>query len=623
MILKKINSPEDLKKLSPDQLPVLAGEIRKAIIEAVDLRGGHLASSLGAVELCVTLHYCMNTPRDTLLFDVGHQSYAHKILTGRRDRFSSLRQHKGISGFPNSRESEYDEYISGHASTAVSWATGIAEAKRQKNDRSRTVALIGDGSLTGGMCFEALNHCGHSQSDVLIIFNHNAMSISPSVGALSNYLTKFLSAPIYNRIKNEMESFLTHFSLIKKLAPRAKKFEEALKGIMVPGIFFEELGFRYFGPLDGHDTDSLVPALKNVLSLKGPRILHVITQKGKGFSHAENNPEDFHSAKPCCVTAPHLPRQSETFSDAFARKLSAMGEKDQSLVAITAAMPKGTGLDRFQKNFPRRTYDVGIAESHAVGFASGLAKKGLTPVVAIYSTFLQRSFDQIIHDVALQNLRVIFALDRAGLVGSDGPTHHGVFDIGYLRMIPGLTIMAPKDSAELEDMLEFSTTLNTAAALRYPRECAYTLGSRTPVHLGKGEYLTQGTEVGIIAIGSMVRIGLQAAERLEENGISAALVNARFVKPLDEALLCDLASSCRLIVTLEEGSLAGGFGSAVAELYAQKNIFDHVRLIRMGIPDSFIPAGTREELFKLCKIDAESISRGILAALEKKTTWQK
>ncbi len=538
MILDKINSPQDLKKLSIEELKALSTQIRDLIIKVVSVQGGHLASSLGAVELCVGLHYCLDAPKDSLIFDVGHQTYAHKIITGRKDSFSNLRSFSGLSGFPNSRESEYDVYISGHASTAISWAQGVAEAKKLKKDKSKTVAIVGDGSLTGGMCFEALDSCGHSQSDILVIVNHNEMSISPSVGALSNHLTKIISAPIYNRIKDELETFIEHFSLIKKLARKAKKFEESLKGLIVPGMFFEELGFRYFGPIDGHNLPVLISTIKNVVSLKGPRILHIVTKKGKGYDYAQEQPEDFHGISSFNIqSGKTLNKSKDTFSDAFAKKLVDLARSDKRIVAITAAMPKGTGLDVFAKEFPERFYDVGIAEAHAVGFGSGLAKQGLKPVVAIYSTFLQRSFDQIIHDVALQNLNVIFAIDRAGVVGEDGPTHHGVFDIGYLRLIPGMVCMAPKDKEELEEMLVFAKGLDSPASIRYPRGEAYSLGHKEKVELGKSQIINAGQDLCILAVGSMVKVGLECVRLLKGSGIRALLVNARFIKPLDEEML--------------------------------------------------------------------------------------
>jgi len=624
MILEKINSPQDLRKLKQKDLKALVKEVRDLIINGVSQRGGHLASSLGAVELCIGLHYCLNTPADSLLFDVGHQTYAHKIITARKDSFCSLREYKGISGFPNYKESVYDVYTSGHASTAISWAQGIAEAKKLKKDNTKTVAVVGDGSLTGGMCFEALNSCGHSQSDVLVIVNHNEMSISPSVGALSKYLTKIISAPIYNRVKDELESFLEHFSLIKKLVQQAKKFEETVKSLIVPGVFFEELGFRYFGPIDGHDLDILIPTLKNVISLEEPRILHVITKKGKGYGFAENNPEGFHSISSFDInTGKSLKKGKDTFSEVFAKKLNSLAINNEKIVAITAAMPQGTGLHIFRDKFPNRFFDVGIAEGHAVGFASGLAKEGLKPVVAIYSTFLQRSFDQIIHDVALQNLGVVFAVDRAGVVGEDGPTHHGVFDIGYLRLIPNMVCMAPKDKEEFEDMLEFALGLNSPVSIRYPRGEAYSLGERETIKLGKSQIIDNGKEICLLCLGSMVKTGVGCSALLSKEGISVQLINARFIKPLDKDLLKRLAQEHRTIITLEEGILSCGFGSAVLEFYEQKGLLDKVRLIRAGFGDEFIPSAKRDKLLNIYGLDSKSLTERIKILIKEGAIWQK
>lgn len=624
MILDKINSPKDIKRLNTDELNILSREIRDSIIKIVSQKGGHLASSLGAVELTVALHYLLDTPADTIIFDVGHQVYAHKIITGRRDAFVNLREYKGLSGFPNSIESVYDTYISGHASTAVSWAQGLSEAKRIKKINSKTVAIVGDGSLTGGMCFEALNSCGHSQSDCLVILNHNEMSISPSVGALSNYLVKITSMPVYNRIKNELESFLDHFALTKKLSLKARKFEEALKGLIVPGIFFEELGFRYFGPIDGHNFEKLIPTLRNILPLKGPKVLHVITKKGKGYKFSEKNPEDFHSAAAFDInTGLPLKESKDGFGEVFSKKLVALAKDDKRIVAITAAMPKGTGLHLFKEAFPDRIYDVGIAESHAVGFASGLAKGGIKPVVAIYSTFLQRSFDQIIHDVALQNLGVVFAIDRAGVVGEDGPTHHGVFDIGFLRMIPNMVCMAPKDKEELEDMLSFAVNSNSPCSIRYPKGEAYSLGLPEKISLGKAQILSEGKDVCIIALGSMVKNALECASQLEKEGLGVFLVNARFIKPLDESLLQYLGNNFKVIVTLEEGNLNCGFGSAIGEFYEKQGIFEKIRLIRAGFPDEFVTYAKREELFKLYGLDSYSLAKRIKKAIREEILLQK
>jgi len=612
MILEKVNFPQDLKKLNYEELNNLSQEIRDLIIKVVSQKGGHLASSLGAVELCVALHYCLNTPKDRLIFDVGHQTYAHKIITGRKETFHTLREHKGISGFPNFCESEYDVYTSGHASTAISWAQGIAEAKKLNNDDSKVVTIVGDGSLTGGMCFEALNSCGHNQSDMLIIVNHNEMSISPSVGALSNYLTKIISAPIYNRIKDELESFLGQFSLTKKLVHSARRFEESMKGLVVPGIFFEELGFRYFGPIDGHNIEQLVVTLKNILALKGPRILHVITKKGKGYKFSEDASEDFHSAPSFAIENgfPSKP-DKDSFSEAFGKKLVSLAKNNEKIVAITAAMPKGTGLKSFKDRFPNRLFDVGIAESHAVGLASGLAKEGLIPVVAIYSTFLQRAFDQIIHDVALQKLGVIFALDRAGVVGVDGPTHHGVFDIGYLRLIPNMICMAPKDEDEFFDMLSFAVGLNKPVSIRYPKDDVYSLKDQAPIELGKAQMINQGKDICIVSLGSMLKTSYECLSLLKDKGIDVSLVNARFIKPLDKELLLQVAKDHKIIISLEEGSLSCGFGSAISELYEGEGYLDKVKLVRVGFPDEFIPPAKRGELFSIYEMDSTSLAKRI------------
>jgi len=615
VILDKCDLPAGIRKLRLDELRNLSEEVRALILDVVSKQGGHLASSLGAVELCIALHYCLDAPKDTIIFDVGHQAYAHKIITGRKDSFPTLRTYKGISGFPNFDESEYDVYISGHASTAVSWAQGIAEAKKMRGDTSKTVAVIGDGSLTGGMCFEALNNCGHAQTDILVIVNHNEMSISPSVGALSNYLTKIISRPIYNRIKNELENFLKTSTLGQKLTKQARKFEESVKGLIVPGIFFEELGFRYLGVIDGHNFEVLIPTLKNILSLSGPRVLHIVTKKGKGHKPSEDSPEDFHSATP--ISKYSEGEKKDSFGEVFSRKLASLAKDDNKIVAITAAMPAGTGLSIFGETFPKRLFDVGIAEEHAVGFSSGLAKQGYKPVVAIYSTFLQRAFDQIVHDVALQKAGVVFALDRAGLVGEDGPTHHGMFDIAYLRLIPNMVCMAPKDKEECEDMLAFALSLNLPAALRYPKGTAYSLNKRTPIVLGKSEVMSEGSDVCIVALGATVPIALECVSLLKKQGVGAAVINARFIKPLDEEMLKRITRTYPLVVTFEEGSLSCGFGSAVLELCEQKCLLGKAKLIRAGFPDEFIPAAKREELFALYGLDADSLAQRINRELKR------
>lgn len=616
MILETIGSPKDLREKSLQELKILSQELREKIVSVVSKSGGHLASSLGAVELCVALHFCCNTPEDKLIFDVGHQTYAHKLITGRSKNFSSLRTFKGISGFPNFNESVYDPYISGHASTAISWAQGIAEAKKLEGKDFKVVAIVGDGSLTGGMSFEALNSCGHQDSDVLVILNHNNMSISPSVGALSRYLTRLISNPAYNRLRKETENFLAHIPLAKRFIPRARKLEEELKSLLVPGMLFAELGFRYFGPIDGHNLDELIPTLKNVLSLKGPRLLHIITQKGKGYQIAEERPDLFHGVSAFNPkNGKHLNSDGESFSQVFSKKIVDLAQVDKRIVAITAAMPEGTGLSLFQEKISERFFDVGIAESHAVGLASGLAKEGKKPVVAIYSTFLQRSFDQIIHDVALQNIPVVFAIDRAGLVGADGPTHHGVFDIGFIKLIPNIVSMAPKDKEELQDMLQFAVSLDKPVAIRYPKQGSFSLGKKEALELGKAQVLFEGKSLCFLALGSMVKEAVRCREILAESQINIGVVNGRFIKPLDYSLLKELFGRYKIVITLEEGVLSGGWGQEIAAFY-QNQERPAAKLINLGLPDEFIPAGERQELLSWYKLDAASLAQRVKQYVE-------
>ena len=608
--------------------------IRRYIIKTVSVRGGHLASSLGAVEICIAGQYCLATPRDTIIFDVGHQAYAYKILTGRKELFSKLRVYKGLSGFPNSTESIYDVYISGHASTAVSWAQGITEAKRLRGVSSKTVAIIGDGSLSGGMCLEALNNCGNKQNDLLIILNHNEMSISRSVGTLGNYLTKIISLPIYNRIRVELDNFVRHFPpFARKISSVTKKLEEVLKGLIVPGLFFEQLGFRYFGPINGHNLKVLIPALRNILPLPGPKILHVVTTKGKGYKFAEDNPEDFHGVSAFNIsTGRPLKKEDISFSKTLAYKLVDLAKKDKRIVAITAAMSKGTGLNIFCSVYPERFFDVGIAEEHAVGLASGMARAGLKPFVVIYSTFIQRAFDQIIHDVALQNLPVSFCLDRSGFVGADGPTHHGVFDIGFLRIIPNMICMAPKDKEELQDMLEFAANWNGPVSLRYPKGEVYSLGRREKVILGKAQILTEGPFDGklnsglcVIALGSMVKPAYEAVGELHKEGINVCLVNARFIKPLDKELLTNICNNFKFIVTVEEGVLNCGFGSAVLEFYEKHNYLNKVTVKRLGIKNEFSTFASRKKLLELSGLTKENLVNQFKLILDKdkELLWQR
>lgn len=608
MLLEKINSPQDLKRFSLEQLPQLASEVRQRIIEVVSQTGGHLASSLGAVELILALHYCLDVTKDKIIFDVGHQAYAHKILTGRNKGFDTLRQFQGISGFPCKDESYHDPFTTGHSSTAVSLALGLACARDYNlapEQYFKVVALIGDGSLSGGLCFEGLNNAGHLKKDLLVILNTNELSIAPNVGAISIYLNKIISLPIYNRFRESLENFAkSRIPKGSRLIKLVNKFEEGLKGLFIPGMLFEELGFRYFGPIDGHNLNLLIRTLKNIAHLKGPVLLHVVTKKGKGYPPAENEPVRFHG------TGPFDPRTGEaaqkdkqpTFTDVFRKKFLLLAGNDKKIIAITAAMPEGTGLDKFRDLFPERFFDVGIAEQHAVCFASGLAKLGLKPVVVVYSTFLQRAYDAIIEEVALQNLPVIFCIDRAGIVGEDGATHQGIFDIAYLRNIPNLTVMAPKDAREMEEMLEFSVSLNQPVALRYPRS-AIPLedGVFTRVELGKAQVIKEGKDFCIVAIGSMVSPAYEAIEILQKEGLSGSLINARFIKPLDINLFKEIAQKTRFIFTAEEGILEGGFGSAVAEIL-------ELPVVKIGLPDEFIPHGKRDLLLDKYGLTAKGIA---------------
>ena len=612
-MLEKIQSPNDLRALNIEQLPVLASEIRKRIIETVSKTGGHVASSLGAVELTLALHYCLNTPDDKIIFDVGHQSYAHKILTGRNDSFDTLRQYQGLSGFPSKDESIYDPFTTGHSSSAVSIALGLACSRDLDKTKSnfKTVAVIGDGSLSGGLCFEGLNNAGHLKKDILVILNTNELSIAPNTGAISIYLNKLISLPVYNRFKESLEKFansrIPKGSRILKLA---NKFEEGLKNLFVPGMLFEELGFRYFGPLDGHDLNLLIKTLKNISQVKGPLLLHVITKKGKGYLPAELDPVRFHGLGPFDAATGEVVKAQggETYTKVFSNKIVDLAKQNEKIIAITAAMPEGTGLDKFRDTFPQRFFDVGIAEAHAVCFAAGLAKAGFKPVVAIYSTFLQRAYDQIIEDVALQDLPVVFCLDRAGIVGEDGVTHQGIFDIAYLRTVPNLVIMAPKDTRELEEMLEFSFQLDKPVALRYPKGSSVTLNLKNlPIELGKAEILKEGSDFIVFALGSMVMPAYEALNLLAKEGLSGTLVNARFVKPLDNQLLKKICFGSKRIFTVEEGIIDAGFGSAISEAVGMP-------VIRLGLPCEFIAHGKREILLDKYGLTAEKIASTIKSA---------
>ncbi|PIP67857.1 MAG: 1-deoxy-D-xylulose-5-phosphate synthase [Candidatus Omnitrophica bacterium CG22_combo_CG10-13_8_21_14_all_43_16] len=627
-LLDSINSPADLKKLSTDKLPILAQEIREVIIKTVASSGGHLASSLGAVELIIGLHYCLNTPEDIIIWDVGHQAYAHKILTGRKDRFDTLRKQGGLSGFPNKYESEYDVFTTGHGSTSISTALGIASARDLENKNYKVVAVIGDASLGGGMALEALNHAGHLHKNMLVILNDNEMSISKSVGALSKYLNRIITAPVYNKIRKDVEGLLSRvprfgFSVIRS----ARRLEEGLKNLLVPGMLFEELGFRYFGPIDGNDVVMVTNTLKNIIELNKPILLHVLTKKGKGYSFAEKGPEKFHgvasfnvdTGEKVAIAKDIVPE--EGFTKAFGNKIIEIAREDKKIVAITAAMPEGTGLDKFADLFPDRFFDAGMAEQHAVGFAAGLGKAGFKPVVAIYSTFLQRSYDQIFHDVCLQNLNVIFMLDRAGLVGEDGPTHHGAFDMSYIRNLPNIVSIAPRDEEELKNMLSWAVSYDKGpVAIRYPRGASYASapGSKNslPINYGKGEILKEGRDVTMVSIGYMSNIALEAASFLLKDRIDAEVINARFIKPIDIELIAKSVLKTGRLFTIEEGALSGGFGSGVLELIIDKIKKDTI-IKNIALPDKFIEHGDRQALLDKYGLSSKKITEAV------KKEWQK
>ena len=609
-LLEQIDTPLDLRALPEARLPALAQELRAFLIETVARTGGHFAANLGTVELTVALHYVFNTPDDRLVWDVGHQTYPHKILTGRRARMDSLRRKNGIAGFPKRCESVYDTFGVGHSSTSISAALGMAIASARTGSERKVVAIIGDGAMTAGMAFEALNHAGHIKSDLLVVLNDNEMSISPNVGALSAHLTKLMSGRFFSSVREGGKKVLSHMPPMLEVARRA---EEHVKGLLVPaGTLFEELGFNYFGPVDGHDLPTLVQTLRNLRALDGPRLLHVVTRKGKGYPRAEDEPVGYHgvgSFDPACGLKPAKPGGSPTYTQVFSDWLCDMAAEDERLVGITPAMREGSGLVEFSERFPERYFDVAIAEQHAVTLAAGLACDGLKPVVAIYSTFLQRAYDQLIHDVALQNLPVLFAIDRAGLVGPDGPTHAGSFDCSYLRCIPNLVIMAPADENECRQMLYTGFQLDQLAAVRYPRGKGPGVAverAMQPLPIGQAQLRRQGQALALLAFGSMVEVAEAVGVRVD-----ATVVNMRFVKPLDEALLQRLAAEHRWLVTLEENAIAGGAGSAVSEYLAQQAI--HTPVYHFGLPDEFIEQGERGELLSECGLDAEGILRQLAA----------
>lgn len=621
-ILDTIENPQQLKDLSLHQLEKLALEIRSFIIENVAATGGHLAPSLGVVDLTIALHRVFNCPKDKIVWDVGHQAYAHKILTGRRDQFHTLRQKDGITGFPRRAESPYDSFGVGHSSTSVSAALGLAIARDLRGEKSHVLAVIGDGALTGGEAFEALNHAGDLGKNLIVILNDNEMSIDRNVGALSEYLSKMRTAPQYNRAKKDLEGLLRSIPHIgDTVLKTAEHIKDSVRFFLVPGGLFEEMGFTYVGPIDGHNIELLLEVLEQAKHMQGPLLIHVQTKKGKGYLPAEIEPDKFHGVGKFNMTTGEIlkkPGQAPSYTAVFSEALIDLAAGNEDIVAITAAMPSGTGLKAFGKAFPQRFFDAGIAEQHALTLAAGLAAGGKQPVVALYSTFAQRAYDQMLHDVCLQNLPVMLCLDRAGLVGEDGPTHHGVFDLSYLRSMPNLTIMAPADENELRQMLATALDLRQPVALRYPRGAGRGVKIAkefTPLAIGKAEVLRDGGKIAFFAIGTMVEIAEKAAAILAAEGTETTVVNARFVKPLDEALLADLAERMDLIVTLEENVLAGGFGSAVLEFLNRRQL-TKVQVECFGLPDAFIEQGTRSELLELCNLTEQAAADAVRAFIK-------
>ncbi len=617
MILDKISSPADLRTLSRDELPKLADELREEILDVVSRNGGHLASSLGVVDLTIALHYAFDTPRDRIVWDVGHQAYAHKMLTGRRAQFHTLRQYGGISGFPKREESPCDHFDVGHASTSISAALGMIAARDIKGDDYRVIAVIGDGSISAGLAFEGLNQAGHLKKNLIVILNDNEMSISHNVGALSSYLSRLMTGQFYTRLRMETKHFLQGIPKVgESMFNLAKKAEDSIKGLMAPGMLFEELGFQYVGPINGHNIHHLIETFDNIKSFTWPVLLHVITRKGKGCEFAERNPSQYHGTPPFDrQTGKPLGKKEPvlSYTEVFGQTMVRLAEDNDKIVAISAAMSDGTGLDKFAAQFPDRFFDVGIAESHGVTFACGLAVEGLHPVAAIYSTFTQRAYDQVVHDLCLQNLPVTLAMDRAGLVGEDGPTHHGAFDIAYLRHVPNMVVMAPKDENELQHMIKTAVEHRGPAAVRYPRGTGWGVPmdqELKKLEIGKGELLRDGGDLAIIAIGNMVYPSVQAAERLADEGISAAVVNARFIKPLDEELILRAARKAGRVVTVEEHVLLGGFGSAVLECL-DANRVSGIKTLRIGLPDDFIEHGSQKVLRKKYGLDADGIYKSV------------
>lgn len=615
MVLDKIKQENDIKALSKEELPVLAEEIREFLIQKISVMGGHLASNLGAVELTMALHLAFELPKDKIIWDVGHQSYTHKILTGRREGFDQLRKFGGMSGFPKRKESACDCFDTGHSSTSVSAGLGYAQARQIKGDDYKVISVIGDGALTGGMAFEALNNASRMRSNFMIVLNDNKMSISENVGGLSRHLNFLRTTESYQEIKTGVANSLSKIPVYgERIVEKIRKTKSGIKQLIVPGLLFENMGIMYLGPVNGHDITGMAKVFREASKYQGPVLIHVLTRKGKGYLPAERHPARFHGAEPFHIETglPQKKREKANYTDVFSTVMCKLGSRNENVAAVTAAMADGTGLKRFGRQFPDRFFDVGIAEEHAVTFAAGLAAAGLKPVVAVYSSFLQRAYDQILHDVCIQNLPVVFAVDRAGLVGSDGETHQGIFDLSYLSSIPNMTVLAPKNKWELSDMIKFAADFPAPAAIRYPRVEAYDglKEFREPIVYGKSEMLYKESKIALVAIGSMVKTAAAVREGLHERGYSATLVNARFAKPLDEDLLTGLAAGHKLIVTMEENVINGGFGEHVTEFFSSRRLKN--RILNIAIPDNYVEHGNTEILCRELKLDAASICERVI-----------
>ena len=618
MLLETIEQANDIKKIDRKDWDVLAQEIRDFLIERISVTGGHLGSNLGAVELTMALHLALNLPEDKIIWDVGHQSYTHKILTGRRDGFESLRQYKGLSGFPKRKESECDVFDTGHSSTSISAGLGLVKARDIFGGKNTDISVIGDGSLTGGMAYEALNNASKLETNFIVILNDNNMSISENVGGMSKYLNNIRTATGYLDLKEDIYRALLGTKRGGSIIARIRRAKSSFKSLVIPGMFFEDMGITYLGPLDGHDIGAMVKVIGEARRVKGPVLVHVLTQKGRGYMPAERHPARFHGAEPFDIETgiPSHPRTVPNYTDIFSTVMCKLGQRDERIVAITAAMPDGTGLKRFHNMYPDRFFDVGIAEEHAVTFAAGLAAGGLKPIVAVYSSFLQRAYDQILHDVCLQNLPVVFAIDRAGLVGSDGETHQGIFDFTYLSGIPNMHICAPKNKWELSDMIKFAVSLNAPVAVRYPRGAAYDglEEHRAPIELGRAEWIYREREIALFAVGSMVKTAQQVRESLKEKGYGVSLINARFVKPIDEEAVGDACEDHTLIVTMEENVSCGGYGEKVLDYMSRSGRKN--RYMNVSIPDAYVEHGNVELLKQEIGLDAETVVRKICEALE-------